>query len=187
MKSSRHLFATLLAASSPAFAASFSGVEVPAPPPPKIVSDTYFGVRVDDPYRFFEDVKDSGVQAWMKAQADATAGILARVPGRDPLLARIKQIDSISSGSTSTAVRVASGRYFFQKRDPADNQFRLVYRDTANGPDRLIVVFLEHHSCIDALVQEPEEMTPRQRSYEKLLGVVACRVTAKGGIRRRSN
>lgn len=140
MKTTRHLLAAALLAASPlALAASFSGVEVPAPPPPKIVSDTYFGVRVDDPYRFFEEVKNPDVQAWMKAQADATSGIIARIPGRDPLLARIKQIDSISSGSTATAVRVASGRYFSQKRDPADNQFRLVYRDTADGPDRLIV------------------------------------------------
>ena len=124
---------------APLFAATFAGVDVPAPLPPRNVSDTHFGVSVEDPYRYFEDVKDPAVAAWMKAQADATTAILAKLPGRDPLLARIKEIESKASGLTDRAVRVASGRYFFLKRDPADNQFRLVWRDTASGPDRLIL------------------------------------------------
>jgi prolyl oligopeptidase len=128
-----HLFA------APLFAATFAGIDVPTPPPQKPVTDTYFGTSVDDPYRFLEDVQEPAVQAWMKAQADTTTAILAKLPGRDPLLARIKEIESKAAGLTDRAVRAASGRYFFLKRDPADNQFRLVYRDTADGPDRLIV------------------------------------------------
>ena len=139
MKHARRFAAVAILAASPLFAATFAGVDVPAPPPPKNVTDTHFGVKVDDPYRYFEDVKDPAVQAWMKAQADATTAILAKLPGRDPLLARIKEIESTASGLTDAAVRVASGRYFFLKRDPADDQFRLVYRDTPQGPDRLIV------------------------------------------------
>ena len=131
------LTAALLA--EPLFAATFAGVEVPAPPPAQNVTDTHFGMRIDDPYRFLEDVKDPAVQAWMKSQADATTAILAKLPGRDPLLARIKEIESKAAGLTDQAVRAGSGRYFYLKRDPADNQFRLVYRDTANGAERLIV------------------------------------------------
>jgi prolyl oligopeptidase len=140
MKNSRHvLLTTIIAAAQSGYAASFAGIDVPPPPPPKNVADTHFGVTVDDPYRYFEDVKDAGLQAWMKAHADATTAILAKLPGRDPLLARIKEIESTAAGLTDAAVRASSGRYFFLKRDPADNQFRLVYRDTAGGPDRLIV------------------------------------------------
>jgi prolyl oligopeptidase len=128
-----------LSITTPLLAANFAGVEVPAPPPAKNVAETYFGTSVDDPYRFFEEVNDPAVQTWMKAQADAATAILAKLPGRDPLLARIKEIESKAAGLTDRAVRAASGRYFFLKRDPADNQFRLVYRDTADGPDRLIV------------------------------------------------
>ena len=124
---------------APLVAATFAGVDVPAPPPAKTVTDTHFGMRIDDPYRFMEEVKDPSVQTWMKSQADATTSILAKLPGRDPLLAKIKEIESKAAGLTDRAVRAASGRYFFLKRDPADNQFRLVYRDAADGPDRLIV------------------------------------------------
>ena len=120
-------------------AASFAGIEVPPPPATQNVETTYWDQKVDDPYRFFEEVKDPAVQSWMKAQAEAATAILARIPGRDPLLARIKEIESKASGLTMGATRVSSGRYFFLKRDPGDNQFRLVYRDTAKGADRLIV------------------------------------------------
>jgi prolyl oligopeptidase len=135
----RSLLAATLAGAQACYAATFAGIDVPPPPPPRNVADTHFGVTVDDPYRYFEDVKDAGLQAWMKAHADATSAILAKIPGRERLLARIKEIDSTAAGITNAAVRVSSGRYFFLKRDPADNQFRLVYRDTAEGPDRLIV------------------------------------------------
>jgi prolyl oligopeptidase len=132
--------ATALAAfATSSLAATFAGVDVPPPPPAKNVVDTYWGVAVDDPYRYLEDTKDPAVQAWMKAQASATEAILAKIPGRDALLARIKEIEAKASGLTDQATRAASGRYFFLKRDPSDNQFRLVYRDTADGPDRLIV------------------------------------------------
>jgi prolyl oligopeptidase len=131
------LAAALLAA--PAFAATFAGVEVPAPLPPRPVTDTLFDTPVPDPYRYFEDTKDPALQAWMKSQADATAAILAKLPGRDKLLARIKEIEAASPGLTQNAVRATSGRYFFLKRDPEDNVFRLVYRDAAQGPDRTIV------------------------------------------------
>lgn len=137
MRSLAAIVASAFAA--PVLAATFAGVEVPAPPPVRNVPETYWGTPVDDPYRFFEEVKDPAVQAWMKAQANATESILAKIPGRDAFLERIKAIESKASGLTDQAVRVASGRYFFLKRDPADNQFRLVWRDKAGDSDRLIV------------------------------------------------
>jgi prolyl oligopeptidase len=127
------LFAT------PLLAATFAGVDVPPPPAPRPVTETHFAIELADPYRFFEDVKDPAVQAWMKAQASATEAILAKIPGRDDMLARIREIESKASGTTDAAVRTANGRYFFLKRDPADNQFRLVWREGPNGTDRPIV------------------------------------------------
>ena len=124
---------------APLLAASFGGVDVPPPPSPRPVTETHFGQEVSDPYRFFEHVKDPAVQAWMKAQAGATEAILAKIPGREDMLARIREIESKASGVTDAAVRTANGRYFFLKRDPGDNQFRLVWREGADGADRLIV------------------------------------------------
>ena len=122
-----------------ATAASFGGVDVPPPPAPRPVTETFWGVAVTDPFRFLEDTKDPQVQAWMKAQNDATEAIFARIPGRETMLARIREIESKASGVTQAIDRAEGGRYFFQKRDPQDNQFKLVWRESAGGPDRLIV------------------------------------------------
>jgi len=123
----------------PAPAATFAGVTVPPPLPAKVVTDTYFGVTIEDPYRFLENTTDPAVQQWMKAEVDATSAILARIPGREPLLARIKKIESGASGLVSQVQRTADGRWFFLKRDPGDNQFRLVWRERADTADRLLV------------------------------------------------
>jgi prolyl oligopeptidase len=40
-----------------------------------------------------ENLNDPEVQAWMKAQNDHTRAVLARIPGREPLLARIRELD----------------------------------------------------------------------------------------------
>lgn len=134
--------ALALAAAVPAtlaLAASFGGIEVPPPPPARPVTETFHGTTVVSPFRWMEDLKDPEVQSWMKAQNDATEAIFARIPGRDTMLARIKEIEGKAAGLTSDAVRTANGRYFFLQREPADNQFKLVWRERADGPDRLIV------------------------------------------------
>lgn len=45
-------------------------------------SDTYFGVRVDDPYRWLEHIKDSSVMQWFRAQANYTNSVLDKIPGQ---------------------------------------------------------------------------------------------------------
>jgi len=134
--------ALALAAALPAtlaLAASFGGIEVPPPPPARPVSETFHGTTVVSPFRWMEDLKDPEVQAWMKAQNDATEAIFARIPGRATMLARIREIESKAAGLTQNATRTANGRYFFLLRDPQDNQFKLVWRERVDGPDRLIV------------------------------------------------
>ena len=79
---SRKLFLALVLAPGAALAAVYAGVEVPAPPAPRPVVDTYWDTQVVDPYRFLEETSDPEVQKLMKAQADATAAILAKLPGR---------------------------------------------------------------------------------------------------------
>ena len=132
------LIAALALASLPLVAAEFGGVKVPPAPPAQPVIETLWGQKIEDPFRFMEDSQAPAVAAWMKAQADATTAIMARIPGRAPLLARIKDIESRAAGLAIDAVRADSGRVFFQRRDPGDNQFRLVYRDTPEGADHLI-------------------------------------------------
>jgi prolyl oligopeptidase len=116
-----------------------AGVTVPAPLPPQPVTDTMHGVRVDDPWRFTENVSDPTVAAWKKAQADATQQILVRIPGREALLQRVRELDAAAAGQLQALQRTDSGRLFFTRREPGENQFKLVVRDGPSGADRVLV------------------------------------------------
>src|SRR4051812_23635711 len=56
------------------------------------VKDVLHGVEVHDPYRWLEDEKSPEVQAWMKAQDDYARARLAKLPGRDAIAARLKEL-----------------------------------------------------------------------------------------------
>lgn len=130
--------AALLCAAPPD-AARFAGIDVPPPLPPRPVTDVHWGVAVEDPYRFLEDTQDPAVQAWMKAQAGATEAILRRLPGREALLARIREIDAEIPAVVSDLQRDPQGRLTYLRRGAKENQFKLVRRDTPDGAERVLV------------------------------------------------
>ena len=115
------------------FAASFLGVDVPAPLPARNEVDTYWGTQVDDPYRFLEDTKDPKVQAWMKAQADAAEAVLAKLPARAALRARLAEIEASVPATIRTIYRTRAGAYIALRRNADDNQFKLVRRNAAGS------------------------------------------------------
>jgi Prolyl oligopeptidase, N-terminal beta-propeller domain len=53
-----------------------------APPkaPIRFVTDEYFGTKVVDNYRYFENLQDPEVQQWMRAKADYTRATLDALP-----------------------------------------------------------------------------------------------------------
>jgi len=105
--------------------------------PVRPVIDDYFGTKVVDPYRWLENTSDPEVIAWMKAQNDYTRAVLARIPGRDELLARIKSLDN--SGNVVSALQVWGGHYFYYKTEPGSDNRKLFVRDTLTSPERLLV------------------------------------------------
>ena len=122
----------------PAFARTIAGVAIPPPPSAKPVVETHWGVQVEDPYRFLEDVSNPEVQAYMKAQADATHAILAKIPGRDRLLERIQEIDADVPAVVTSVRRDERGGIFYKKRAAGSNQFKLYRRDGPAGAEALV-------------------------------------------------
>jgi prolyl oligopeptidase len=105
--------------------------------PVRAVIDDYFGTKVADPYRWLENTSAPEVIAWMKAQNDYTRAVLARIPGRDDLLARIKSLDN--AGNVVSALQVWGGHYFYYKTEPGSDNRKLFVRDTLSSPERLLV------------------------------------------------
>jgi len=88
-----------------------------------VVTDTYFGETLRDPYRWMENDKDPEWLPYLKGQSEHTRAVLERIPGRDKLLARIGQL----SGDVALTRRVerVGGRLFFEQRPAGADNYRL--------------------------------------------------------------
>ena len=106
-----------LASFSVAMSTSVALAQTPPPAAPiDNVVDEYFGVRVDDPYRYMEDWKDPKVQAWVKAQADYTSAVLAKISARAKLLARIQELNQSAPYVIYGFRREPDGKVYYSKR-----------------------------------------------------------------------
>jgi prolyl oligopeptidase len=110
-----------------------------APPmtPMMPVIDTYFGVRVADPYRWMENMQSDTFRHWSRAQADYANAMLARIPGRDGLHARIAELSN--AAENFFAIQAAGDALFYLKNEPGRNAARLYVRDQRSGIERLLV------------------------------------------------
>jgi prolyl oligopeptidase len=118
---------------------STAAVDSPPVAPVRPVTDDYFGTKVADPYRYMENLKDPEVQAWMKAQNDYTRAVLARIPGRQQLLARIRELDQSASAQVSNVLRLPGDVYFYQKLLAGQDVAKLYMRKGLNGEEKLLV------------------------------------------------
>src|SRR6187401_2904903 len=56
--------------------------------------DTYFGVKVDDPYRWLEDESSPETAQWVEAENKVTFAWLDRIPYREALKARLSRLQN---------------------------------------------------------------------------------------------
>jgi prolyl oligopeptidase len=103
------------------------------------VTDDYYGTKIVDPYRYMENLKDPEVQAWMKAQNDYTRAVLARVPGRLQLLARIRELDQSAPARVSDVRRLPGDLYFYQKLVAGEDVAKLYMRQGLSGPEKVVI------------------------------------------------
>ncbi|MGZ3332961.1 MAG: prolyl oligopeptidase family serine peptidase [Gemmatimonadaceae bacterium] len=123
---------------APATSPSQSLPTAPPPAPTRVVVDEYYGNKIEDPYRYMEDLQSPEVQAWFKTQNDYTRSVLARIPGRDELFKRIKQLDEGASARVYDIRRLPGGRVFYQKRLASEDMAKLYTRDGLNAPEKLV-------------------------------------------------
>jgi len=112
-----------------------------APPvaPIRPVTNDYYGTKVVDPYRYMEDLKDPEVEAWFKGQNAYTRGVLAKIPGRDALLARIRDLDASRPAKVSSVQQIPGGRYFYEKMLSTEIVARLYVRDGLTGQEKVLL------------------------------------------------
>ena len=98
------------------------------------VQDTLFGAKVSDPYRWLEDEKSAEVQSWMKAQDDLARAELKKLPERDAIAARLKELFYIDSLS---APRHRGDRFFYSRRH-ANKEKGIVYWKGKDGKENVL-------------------------------------------------
>ena len=92
------------------------------------VVDTYFGTKVEDPYRWLEDDRSEETSAWVKVQNKVTFNYLKQIPFREQLKNRLEKLWNYEKFSAP----FKEGKYtYFYKNDGLQNQY-VVYRQKDN-------------------------------------------------------
>jgi prolyl oligopeptidase len=135
-------FAVILLTGHPSDLRSQSDHSSSRPPSPPVaqvrpVTEDYYGTKIVDSYRYMENLQDPEVAGWMKAQSDYTRSLLALIPGREALLARIRTLDE--TVPQVQAQELPGHLYLIRKRNPSEILAKLYVRDGLNGEDKLLV------------------------------------------------
>jgi prolyl oligopeptidase len=115
-----------------------SAADKPAYPPTRVadVVENLHGTEVHDPYRWLEDGRSPEVQQWAKDQNAFTRSQLDRLPGRDRLTKRLRDVSYVDS--TGVPQRAGS-RLFFLRRKADQEKGVLYWRGEHDGVDHVLV------------------------------------------------
>ncbi len=103
----------------------------------EIVTDTYFGTTIEDPYRWMEDWKGAELHTWVEAQGTYTREYLDAIPERQTLAKRIAELGDASP--TFYNFSFTGERFFYLRRDPGEKLGKLVVRKSKDAEE--IVLF----------------------------------------------
>lgn len=90
------------------------------------VSDYYFDTIIPDPYRWLENMKSEEVKDWLKKQSDFSDDYLKKIPGRDNLFKRVKEISEMQGDIIVNAHKGVSNNYYIKY--PKGENFPNLYR-----------------------------------------------------------
>ena len=100
------------------------------PAPRQNIVETLHGHEVADPYRWLEDADDPATRAWSKAQDELVRPFLDRIPERDRLAARLRDL----SVGLVTPPTVRGDRSFIMRRHPDQEHAVLVVLGPGDDP-----------------------------------------------------
>jgi prolyl oligopeptidase len=114
-------------------------LEKPPLAPVQEVVDNYYGVDITDPYRYMENMEDTVVSNWMKAQSDYARATLDRISSRKGLVEMMEDFDSRVSSSVYNLTITDTDRYFYLKQTPEDETGKLFTRNGFAGEESLLL------------------------------------------------
>jgi prolyl oligopeptidase len=106
--------------------------------PARLVTTTYQGISVTDPYRYLENLSDPKVSAWVAATGDYTRRQLDRIPSLRRLLRRVDELEGMVPVRIARPLRTPSGRVFYLGRTSDEPLAKLYVRQGMGGAETLL-------------------------------------------------
>tara|TARA_B100000579_G_scaffold152800_1_gene124171 strand:+ start:1276 stop:3363 length:2088 start_codon:yes stop_codon:yes gene_type:complete len=101
----------------------------------KIVTDSYFDTKVEDPYRWLENDNCIQVKEWIKAQNKLTFSYFQQIPQRESLKNRLEELWNYEKIETP----FKEGEYtYFYKNNGLQNQY-ILYRKKGAGKEEVFI------------------------------------------------
>lgn len=98
--------------------------------------DEYFGVKVEDPYRWMENLDDPELATWVAGQNNLVQSYLEDAPSRYWIKQRLSALWNFERYGLPD---VAAGRYFFKQNTGLQNQSPIFVQDGLDGTPRLLL------------------------------------------------
>jgi prolyl oligopeptidase len=98
--------------------------------------DTYHGTPVPDPYRWLEDANAPETQAWVEAQNQVTFAYLSRLPAREAIRSRLKELWNYERFGIPFR---QGNRYFLSRNDGLQNQSVLYTLESLDAEPRVLL------------------------------------------------
>jgi prolyl oligopeptidase len=110
----------------------------PMPPATRAeaITETLHGLTLSDPYRWLEDEKAPEVQAWMKAQDAWARERIAKLPAREALLQRYRELYYLDSMGAPVK---RGGRYFYVRTHKDKEKAVVYWKQGASGEERVLL------------------------------------------------
>ena len=98
--------------------------------------DTYFGVKVADPYRWLEDDNSAETAQWVEAENKVTFGYLEKIPYRQQIKQRLENLYNYPK---FTPPFRRGANFFFYKNDGLQNQSVLYVQKGLEGTPEVLI------------------------------------------------
>jgi prolyl oligopeptidase len=118
-----------------------AAVTLPPPPSsePRAPTETRFGITLEDPDRWLEDLKNPAAQEWIKAQADRTRRILDAIPARAEVLADVERLERATPSRIYDLILMRGDRMLLQRQVAGAENPSLFLRAGWDGGETLVL------------------------------------------------
>jgi prolyl oligopeptidase len=102
------------------------------------VTETHFGKKIEDSYRYLENTTDTLSQKWFQQNSLKTRKILNNISGRKEIVDKLIEIEKRKSFSVTSLKITADNCFFYLKKTDQDKTKKLYYKIAEKGEEILL-------------------------------------------------